>query len=322
MNVERQKFSHSRLQTLDDCPKRYRLRYVEGLKEAFQTIEAFMGTVVHEALQWAYAEREARRDPPAADVLERYHETWRARLSPSVKVVQEGRAAEQWRDEGAEMVARHHATTFAADRLATLAIEPRVNLELGPHAYTGFIDRLARDASGMLHVIDYKTSRSMPRSMDEAGLQVRGYGVAVLDEHGGLEVGLRYEYLRPGRALEETFPRSRSADVTRVLSARIEAALERERAGEFPARPGPLCRWCGFRETCEESPFRVLATAGAPAGAGDAAARGAGEARAAAPGVAGECPRCGAALRRRSGSRSELLACSRYPDCRHVVELR
>ena len=55
---ERQRFSHSRLSTLDDCPRRYQFRYVDRLKEAFQTIEAFMGTMVHEALQWAYLERE------------------------------------------------------------------------------------------------------------------------------------------------------------------------------------------------------------------------------------------------------------------------
>ena len=312
----RQTFSHSRLSTLDDCPRRYQFRYVDRLKEAFQTIEAFMGTMVHEALQWAYLEREASREPALDAVLERYHAAWREKLGADVKVVREGRRAEEWLAEGEEMLRRHVATTFAQDRLETLAIEPRVNLVLGEHAYTGFIDRLGRDSHGVLHVIDYKTGRSVPRSMKEAGFQVQGYGVAVLEDHGGLEVALRYEYLRPGTALEEVFPRSRCAEVAADITTRIEAALEAESAGDFPARPSPLCRWCGFRETCDASPFRVLAT-------GDEAGTPAATMRAVATvSAGGDCPLCGSALKRRSGSRGDLVACSRYPECRHAVEAR
>jgi putative RecB family exonuclease len=207
-------------------------------------------------------------------------------------------------------VRRHHGTTFASDRMETLAIEPRISLDLGGHAYTGFIDRLARDADGRLHVIDYKTSRSMPESFDAAGLQVRAYGVAVLEEHGGLDVGLHYEYLRHGRSLDETFTRDRSPDVAGALTRRIEGALAAELAGSFPARPSPLCRWCGFRDTCEESPFRLLVAPPVPA-----------TPRATQDVVdpmLGSCSRCGSPLRRRTSSRGDMIACSRYPDCRQA----
>ena len=60
-------FSFSRLKAFDQCPARYRYRYLKGLKEAFQSVEAHLGTVVHDVLEWLYREREGAADPtPAA----------------------------------------------------------------------------------------------------------------------------------------------------------------------------------------------------------------------------------------------------------------
>ena len=295
-------FSHSRLAALDDCPRRYRLRYVDRLQEAFQTAEAYLGTRVHETLQWLYTEREAGRSHDEDAAVERYRETWRQELRPTVRVVADGASFEQYLEDGAEMIRRHVRGTFAEDRLETLAIEPKVSLTLAPTpgttaAYIGYVDRLARDReTGLMHVIDFKTSRHVPQDAASAGTQLRGYGIAVLEQHGGAEVALRYEYLRHGRRLDETLPRSMTPEIAAVLGARVRHALERERDGAFPARPSALCRWCGYRETCDASPFLSR--------------RGAAEA----------CPSCGSGLRLRLSSRSELVACERYPDCGHARE--
>jgi putative RecB family exonuclease len=295
-------FSNSRLQTLDDCPRRYAFRYVEGLREAFQTIEAFLGTMAHEALQWLYLEREAARAHEATTLVERFRESWRQKLGPGVKVVREGTSAARYEEDGADMLRRHHAGAFRADRLETLAVEPKIHLDVEGNAYVGYIDRLARDGDGTLHVIDYKTGRPAA-TLKEAGPQVRAYGLAVLEERGGVEIALSFQYLRTGASLEERFTRAQGGELVAGIGARIRRALEAEARGEFPARPSPLCRWCGFREICEASPFRVRS---APAPERSAPLAAAPE---------GACPRCGGGLVLRSGSRSSLVACARYPEC-------
>ena len=66
--------------------------------------------------------------------------------------VQLGRAADQ---------------TLSIDRNETLAIEPKVEVELRGQSYVGFIDRLARDPStGRMRIIDYKTGKRMPASIE------------------------------------------------------------------------------------------------------------------------------------------------------------
>jgi len=301
-------FSHSRLTVLDDCPRRYRFRYVEKLAEAFQTAEAFMGTMVHEALQWLYLEREASREPSADELVAKYHDTWRQKHGPGIRVVQEAGAIERFLADGEDMLRRHHRGPFAADRLQTLAIEPKVSLtlqagEAEPATYVGYIDRLARDAGGIMHVIDFKTSRRMPGSFDEAGLQVRGYGLGVLEMHGGVEVALRYEYLRHDRRLEETMSRTVGNKVAAQLVQRVRRALEAERLGDYPARPGALCRWCGYREACDASPFHASQLQPVMSVQTDA------------------CPLCGSGLKLRASSRGEMVACAKYPGCLHSREV-
>src|SRR5204862_6867507 len=101
------------------------------------------------------------------------------------------------------------------------------------------------------------------------------------------EVELTYDWLRHGKQLTERMPRSEAPVVAEQIARRIASALEAERRGEFPARPGPGCRWCGYRDACESSPFR------ADARPGDG------------------CPRCGSPLRWRAGSRGEIVTCEK-----------
>lgn len=309
------RFSHSRLTALDDCPRKYRYRYVEKLEEAFQGIEAYRGQAVHSALQWLYTEREAGRLHGPDDLVDRFREDWRAGWHAKVKVVAEqAQSPEAYRAEAEEWLRRHHATTFRADRRETVAMEERIDLTIGGHQYYGFMDRLARDPSdGRFHVIDYKTSRFAPASAGEAGLQLRSYGLAVLEKHLGEEVVLEYDYLRVGRSVGETLARHAAPEVADQIGKRIRAALAAEEAGNFPARPSKLCRWCGFREVCDASGF----------GPGSEQAAAAPDlAPATAPAEEGKCPRCAAALQLRRGSKGAFMGCSKYPECRFTRDPR
>lgn len=304
-----QRFSHSRLSTLDDCPRRYEYQYVKGLRAAFQTVEAFRGNVAHDALGWLYTEREERREPGPDELVERYRHAWRSRHSGDVKIVQEGMDLDGYRREGEEWLRRHHATTFATDRRETLAVERKVETTMGGQPFVGYVDRLARDrADGTLHVVDYKTGKRMPATAAEAGLQLRAYAVAVLETHGGAEVRLEYDYLQHGKTLAESMPREEVPAVAAAVGAKVEEALRAEARGEFPPRPGRLCAWCGFRAACDVSGFAERPAQGA--GAAEQAERDR------------TCPRCGARLRVRNGSRGLFVGCTGYPSCRYTRDAR
>ena len=51
------KFSYSQINTFSNCPQKYKLIYIDKIKKPHDSIEAFLGKVVHEVLEWIYKEK-------------------------------------------------------------------------------------------------------------------------------------------------------------------------------------------------------------------------------------------------------------------------
>lgn len=246
-------FSFSRVTTFEQCARRYRYRYVDGVREAFQSIEAFMGQQVHAAVEWLFRQRDGGRTP-AADEAVRYYvaafdQAW-SRARGGLKVIKQGTAVEDYRRSGAEMLSDFHKHRFLADRLETVGLEKHFVLEIRPgRRFQGFIDRLARDGDGTVHIIDYKTGGRPPiRFGGKDGDQLEAYAVAMFAETDADELVLQLEYLRNGSTQVRRIRRKETEETARRLGARIQVAAE---ATAFPPTPGTLCDWCGFNDLCE-----------------------------------------------------------------------
>ncbi len=244
-------FSFSRLKTFHQCPLRYRYRYLKGLKEAFRSIESFLGSVVHDVLEWLYAERDRRTSPELEAMLEEFERHWRTGWSDDVAVVRLSDTPDDAFRLGREMLSRFHGETFQRDRSATVALEERLSERLSPDVvFTGFADRVGRTDRGRLFVVDYKTSRSEGDPSDfSEGLQSPIYAACAMRRYDESEALAGYHYLRPGSTRWQLVTRERGGallDRFRVLAEEVNIATE------FPGRPGILCAWCGFNHICPD----------------------------------------------------------------------
>jgi putative RecB family exonuclease len=246
-------FSFSRVTTFEQCPRRYRYRYLDGVREAFQSIEAFMGQQVHAAVEWLFGERDAGRVPGIESALERYSadfdRAWIAQKA-TLRVIKAGTRVEDYRKSGAEMLADFYRARFVPDSMETLGLERHFVLELDSgQRFQGFIDRLARDPSGVVHIVDYKTGGRPPiRFGGKDGDQLEAYAVAMFAESDVDELVMMLEYLRNGSTRTKRITRSEIGETGRRLAARIATAAA---ANVFPPKPGTLCDWCGFNDLCE-----------------------------------------------------------------------
>jgi hypothetical protein len=50
-------YSHSQLGTYEECPLKYKLCYRDGIKWYTEGVEAFLGSMVHEALKKCYDDK-------------------------------------------------------------------------------------------------------------------------------------------------------------------------------------------------------------------------------------------------------------------------
>jgi putative RecB family exonuclease len=257
----RNQFSFSRVKTFNQCPLRYRYRYLKGLREAFRSIESFMGGVVHDVLEWLYDERERRSSPSLDEALESLSDRWSRGFSEEVAVIRISDDADSYLVTAREMLERFHRGAFQRDRSETVALERRLHQRLsGDVVFTGFADRIGRTENGRLFVIDYKTSKSEgnPSEFSE-GLQAPLYAACAMAGVDEAEALAGYHYLRHDSTRWQTITRQRAAELLDRFRQLAEEALE---ATEFEARPGVLCAWCGYNAICPAADVPAALTGG------------------------------------------------------------
>jgi RecB family exonuclease len=255
------KYSFSRVTTFEQCARRFRYRYLDGVKEGFQGVEAFMGQQVHAAVEWLFERRASRALPSADEAVTYYCDHWdqdMTRASGPVRVIKDGIALEFYRRSGAEMLSRFYRERFLADRLQTIENEKHFVVRLGEsYDFQGYIDRLATDDSGLVYIIDYKTGSRVPKKFEgKEADQLEAYAMAIFRELECDEIELVLEFLKTGARLSRRVHRAAAEDIERKLLSRISVA---DSATVFPPTPGVLCDWCGYNDLCESATTRYRA---------------------------------------------------------------
>lgn len=243
-------FSHSRIDTYLTCPKKYEFCYIAKIPRGPSGIEAFMGSRVHEALEWLYGEIRACRLPDEEDVVDRYRLAWDTEWTDGVQVVRQGRNAEDYRAIGEKAVRGYYGRYHPFDQGVTVGLEMRIALRLDEtHEITGFIDRLVKVADGEWEIHDYKTSASLlMQEKADADRQLALYELAVREMFpDARRVVLVWHYL----AFDHEVRSCRSPEQLADLRAQVlEEIGHIEAQTEFATRTSKLCDWCDYKRIC------------------------------------------------------------------------
>ena len=257
----------SRLSTWDDCPRRYRMTYLDrpapprGGARAGSTL----GAVVHLALRALFDLPPTERTPrAAARLVDRY---WSSEGFRDVDQAAEYRErARGWLaeyvselDPDAEPVALERWVSAATDRIVA----------------EGRVDRIDRRGAELV-VVDYKTGRRTPTPADTAASRALAlYAVAVertmrrtctqVELHH-LPSGTVAAWRHDAESLREHVARA-EASAAELDTAADELAADGDPDVLFPPRPAPRCGGCDVRRHCpagraaapEELPWAGLA---------------------------------------------------------------
>jgi len=243
-------FSHSRIDTFETCPKKYEFCYLLKAPRGPAGIEAFMGSRVHDALEWLYGEVRACKVPDEGALIERYTQAWDAEWVDEVRVVREGRTAADYRAIGDKALRDYHRRYAPFDQGTTVGLELRVNIRLDDdHEIVGYIDRLVKVSDGVWEIHDYKTGATlMTQPKADQDRQLALYELAVREMYPGVErVELVWHYL----AFDQEVRSSRTeADLAALRAEIIESVHRIEARKDFPPRTSNLCGWCDYQASC------------------------------------------------------------------------
>jgi putative RecB family exonuclease len=259
-------WSHSRLSAFEKCPLQYRYRYVDRIRKDTFGIEGFLGNRVHEALEHLYRRKaEAKKTPKLNEVLEVYGARWDAEYNDKVRIVRRGLLPADYRLEGEKYLRGFYHRNSPFDDGETLGLEVKVEFALdagGRYPIVGYIDRLVRRQPGMYEIHDYKTTAFRPSDEElRRDRQLTFYQIAVRDRHADArDVRLVWHFLAQGDRRTATRTESEIEEHRRQAIRLVDKI---EAARDFPARPGPLCRWCEYRDICPMEKHKVAAEAAA-----------------------------------------------------------
>lgn len=244
--------SPSRLMAWLDCPRRYRMQYLDRPRPEARAQRAHtsVGITTHNVLRDFWDLPELQRTPDGVGELVRT--SW---IDLGFRDAEQSAA---WRQRVREAVVEY---LRGMDRTRQpLGLERSVALRTGSITVTGRVDRLD-DRDGELVVVDYKTGRQVPTEDDtrtSLPLALYAAGVARTFRRPCVRVELHHVPTRTVVAHEHTTEsldrkideaESIASDLRRVDADFGERGVE---SSSFPPRPSALCTWCDFRAHCPE----------------------------------------------------------------------
>ncbi|MFA4946791.1 MAG: PD-(D/E)XK nuclease family protein [Candidatus Micrarchaeia archaeon] len=250
-------YSHSRLSCFENCPLHFDYHYVKKIKvePEFESIEAFTGSRVHEALEWLYKNAQMKKELPLEDLLAEFNNSWRREWREEIKTVKKGFEPKDYQNLGEKCLVDYYARYAPFDTEKTLGLEQRILVDLGDgYKLQGYIDRLAETTPGHYEIHDYKTGMRVPEPSDfEKNKQLAFYHIGVEQAWpDATSVELVWHYL----AFDKEIRSKREPEHLDALKKQtIELIHDIERAtatDKFPAKRGALCDWCEYKNLCPE----------------------------------------------------------------------
>jgi putative RecB family exonuclease len=248
-------FSHSRLSSYETCPLRYKFAYIDRVQvETEDTIETFLGSRAHEALEKLYRNLQFERLSSVDEVLVFFNREWEKNWNETIIIVNKEYTAENYRKMGERYLKDYYKRHKPFDKGKILGLETTNTLPLDKEGKYGFyirIDRLMDIGEGEYEVHDYKTNMSLPKQEDlDKDRQLAMYSLWVREQFQDFKkVRLVWHFLAFDKEMESFRTKKQLEDLRESV---LEEIQEIEATEEFPANVTRLCFWCLYRGMCPE----------------------------------------------------------------------
>ena len=249
-------FSNSRLNAFDNCPAQYRMRYVDQIDvPRRESIEAFLGKRVHEALEYLYLNVTGGYKPTLTEVLDHFREAWDRQWSDDIHVVRSGETVAGYAEIAKRCLVQYYRRHDPFERGRTLGAEILVTYPLDPVRdlyLQGYIDRLVDLGNGDYEIHDYKTSRRLPSQGEvDRDRQLALYQLAVTQQLPDVRsMRLIWHYLAHDKMLVSIRTPEQLRDLRDRVIAQIGEIERATAADDLPPRVTPLCSWCEYKPVC------------------------------------------------------------------------
>ena len=247
-------FSHSKMTTYNECPQKYKFRYVHFIPEQPKYYFAF-GTAMHAVMEFIH-NPENPVFPTLTDALARFDAEWNKTTFAQKGYASADKELEGYA-EGRRIIEAYYQKN-SMDFVRPISVEMRTNLDIDGLSMVSILDRMDYMGNGLIKILDYKTGKTIKREPDQLYLyqKVAETSPAILQrvqqqhpEVKQVRVGALSFYHLP-TLHEMTFDRAGENEIDEFWH-RVLATADKIRTQDFTPSPSESkCRWCDYRNIC------------------------------------------------------------------------
>ncbi|MDP3916787.1 MAG: PD-(D/E)XK nuclease family protein [Nanoarchaeota archaeon] len=244
-------YSHSKLSTFEQCRQKYKFQYIDRIQiDVPDTVESFMGRMVHETLEKLYSELTANKTLSKEELIRYYNRLWEDKWTDNILIVKKEFSKEYYAKKGSGYIERYYESHKPFNNTQTIGLETSDILSLdGNNDYSIKIDRLSKDSDGTYYVYDYKTTSRMKNQQElDEDRQLAMYSLWVKNNFSDVnDVKLVWNFL----AFNKEVVSRRTEKQLEILKSEIKEKIKSiESCTDFPPKVSMLCDWCKFKPIC------------------------------------------------------------------------
>lgn len=243
-------YSHSKLLTFEQCPLKFRFRYIDNITPDFeQSIEGFLGNQIHNILEWIY--NNPKKEFELDEIIQTYIINWNKEFSPDIKIIKQEHDAEHYFNKGIRFLINYFLK-HSPFKDNTIATEKKITLNLdagGRYQIQGYIDRLVHHPNtNIFEIHDYKTGAMKSQEDLDNDRQLALYALAIKQEFENVtDIHLFWHFLDFN---EQKFSKRTDYQLSQLKKEMIDLINKIESTTDFQPNPGCLCNWCEFKTNC------------------------------------------------------------------------
>ena len=240
-------YSHSKLGTYLQCKQKYKFQYIDKIKTNVESIEVFMGKLVHETLEKLYKDLQFEKVNSKEELIAHFEANWDSKLHDKIIIVKKDYNHENYKAMGKRFISEYYDHYKPFNSWKTLGLETQDLMPLvNGFQYHVRIDRLACDKEGNYYVCDYKTNNQL-KELDE-DKQLAMYSLWVKNKYPDAKsVKLVWYFLAHDK---EMISERNDEQLSQLKIQTQDLIKEIESCEKFPTNVTNLCDYCQFKEIC------------------------------------------------------------------------
>lgn len=249
------KYSPSRIGTFDKCKLQYRYHYIDNLPSDLETVENFMGSRVHEALEEFYKLIKGGKVESLDWLLNKYEELWNKNYTEDIKIVKSKFTIADYFNNGKQCLINYYNQYQPFNQTKIVDTERliffNVESEGVKFPFNGKLDRLDwNDKENIFEIHDYKTGRKLI-TQEEADndWQLGLYHLAIKKKWPAdiEKIKLIWHFLTMNKEITSF----RTEDqISNLQKSVVEKVKEIESCNDFFPQKSALCDWCDYQNIC------------------------------------------------------------------------